>query len=191
MKLEELFEAARPQPAPRDEVIKVMKSMANQKVVWRGFKARLTAFAKIDNERSGFYGALSPIASTIMKKLNVKHPAFGTFQYSAAVQFGHPGIMVPIQPFRALQSETITDLLHARGAGPGAIDSYSERMDLQNSEIIFDIKEYYMVSINFAIKQLWDPEDFMGNKLHKQIQEVVEGIKTYQDVIDVLSKPMQ
>jgi len=188
MKLQELFEAVRPQPAPRDEVIKVMQSMANQKVVWRGFNARMTAFSKINNERSGFYGALSPIAREIVKRLNIKYPAFGTFQYASAVQFGHPGIMVPIKPFRAMQSETITDLLHAHGAGAGAIDSYSERMDLEKSEIIFDIKEYYMVSINFAIKQLWDPEDYMGNKLHKRIQEVVEGIKTYQDVIDILTK---
>jgi hypothetical protein len=188
MKLQELLEKVGAQPVDKNVVIKAMQPIANEKIVWRGMHGRRTAYSKVNNERSGFYGGLSPIATQIMKKLKIVNPAFGTKEYAMAGMFGPVSIMIPIKPFRALQSETITDLLHAHGAGPGAIDSYSERMDLKRSEIIFDIKEYYMLNINFAIKQLWDPDDFYEHKIHKQIKEAIEGIKTYQDVIDILTK---
>jgi len=179
-----------PTPVDKEEIIRALKPFANQRVIWRGMNGsgKMTMYSKMNNERSGFYGGLDALASSIVEKLGIKNPAFGTLKYGMALQFGDPKVMIPIKPYRAFQSETITDLLHARGDGPGAIESYKERMDLDGSEIVFDIKEYYMVSPYYALKQVIDPDDFSENRLHKSIQTAIEGIKTYQDVIDLLTK---
>ena len=45
-----------------------------------------------------------------------------------------------------------------------------------------------MISIAFAIEHKMDPEGFAAGKLSKQIKAAVESIKTYQDVINVLTE---
>lgn len=191
MKLSEILtEKIGPTPVDKEEILRAMKPFANQKVVWRGMDSggKMTIYSKMNNERGGFYGSLDASASTIIRKLGVTNPAFGTLKYGMATMFGDPKIMVPIKPFRALQSESITDLLHAKGrTGDVAIASYKERMDLGSSEIVFDIKEYYMLNLYYALKQIIDPDDFSEGRLHKYIQPAIEGVKTYRDVINLLT----
>jgi hypothetical protein len=175
-------------PVSLDEVIKAMQPIADQKVVWRGMSGG-TMYSKVNNERSGFYGGIDDQARNIMKGLEVMHPAFGAFSLSKVLQFGTPNIMIPIQPYKAMQSAKLRDLVYKSDLDTNdLVDSYSERMDLEDSEIVFDIKEYYMISIAFAIEQAWDPDGFASGKLGPRIKQAVKSIKTYQDVIDILTE---
>ena len=175
-------------PAPVADIIKTMKSMANQKVIWRGMSGG-TAYAKVINDRGGFYGGIKPEAGQMMKKLKVKNPSFGTYIQDYTVLFGTLKEMIPIKPYRALQSETITDLVSSHySASDLAAASYSERMDLEKSEIVFDIKEYYLIDLSHALKQMWDPDDFAEHRIYPMINKAIKGIKTYQDIIDLLTK---
>ena len=187
MRAQEIMEMGRA-PVSLDEVVKAMQPIANQKVVWRGMSGG-TMYSKVNNERSGFYGGISDQASSVIKGLEVMHPAFGALSLSRVLQFGTPNVMIPIQPYKAMQSKKLVDLVFKSDLDTDDIvDSYSERMDLEHSEIVFDIKEYYMISIAFAIEHKMDPEGFAAGKLSKQIKAAVESIKTYQDVINVLTE---
>lgn len=176
-------------PVGLADIINAMKPIANQKVVWRGMSAKgQTAYSKINNERSGFYGGISDQASDVMKGLKVMNPAFGAYSQSKAEFFGSLNAMIPIQPYRAMQSDKLEDLVYKSDLdSKDLVDSYSERMDLEDSEIVFDIKEYYLLSISFALQMLWDPDDFSGGKLRPKIKETIKGIKTYQDIIDIFT----
>ena len=176
------------EPAPVEDIIKTMKSMANQKVIWRGMTGG-TAYAKVINDRGGFYGAIAPEARQMMKLLKIKNPSFGTLSQGYTTLFGTLKAMIPIKPYRALQSETIKDLVSSYFiASDLEAQSYLERMDLEHSEIIFDIKEYYLIDLSHALRQLWDPDDFAEHRIYPMINKAIKGIKTYQDIIDILLK---
>jgi len=171
-----------------DIIIKAMMPIRDKKVIWRGMDGRHSA-TKVINDRSGFYGGIDGQADQIIKKLNIKNPAFGTFSHDKASFFGTLSVMVPLQPYKAMQSAKLVDLMHDSDINPDElVDSYSERMDLTNSEIIFDIKEYYLVDINTALYYKLDPDQMMGqSRLYPHINKLIDNIVTYQDVIKSLT----
>lgn len=175
-------------PVPFEEILKAIQPIASRKIVWRGMSGG-TVYQKVNNERSGFYGGIDDRAAGVVRGLNIKHPSFGSYSKSLTIQFGSLNVMVPIQPYRAMQSEKLTDLMHKSDLDTSElVDTYSERMDLELSEVVFDIKEYYLIGIEHALRIKMDPDDFAGHRLYKPIKKIVDGLKTYQDVIDVLSE---
>lgn len=178
-------------PVPVAEIIKAMLPIASQKIIWRGMSSG-TVYQKVTNNRGGFYGGIKDEAVAVVRSLGIKNPAFGSLSAMKTFQFGSLNVMIPIQPFRALQSEELIDLVYTyAGTSDEIAATYKERMDLDGSEIVFDIAEYYLIGINSAIAMLMDPEGFMGGKIYSYAKKEIESLKTYQDVIDVLTKDRQ
>ena len=175
------------QPAPLEEIIKAMQPMAAQKIIWRGMTGG-TVYQKVTNNRSGFYGGIKDEAAAVIRALGIKNPAFASLSPMKTMQFGSLNVMIPIQPFRALQSEELADVVYTyAGSAEDVAATYKERMDFEDSEIIFDIAEYYLIGIEHAIKMIVDPDDFDHRSRQYAVKKARE-LKTYQDVIDILTK---
>ena len=174
-------------PVPREEIIKAMQPMAAQKIIWRGMTGG-TVYQKVINNRSGFYGGIKPEAAAVIRELGIKHPAFASLSPMRTTQFGSLTVMVPIPPFRALQSEELEDIVYTyAGSAKDVANTYKERSDFEGSEIIFDIAEYYLIGIEHAIQMIVDPDDFDHRSRQYAVKKARE-LKTYQDVINILAK---
>jgi hypothetical protein len=163
-----------------DEAKKLMK----YDIVYRGFGngKTMAGVAFVENDRNSFYGSLDDNASKLLKEIGVKNPAFGARSKEKASIFGAVYTMVPKGKFTALQSSIHDDLVSGfRDKEVTDKDikdiasSYKKTLsNINDSEIIFDTKEYYLLEMNYLLREL-----DKGNKFQKHTGE---SIKTYADL---------
>jgi hypothetical protein len=133
-----------------------MRHFLNADIVWRGFHSKHSGnVIKITNSRSSFKGAMDDTVMKILDRLHIKAPVFCSLNKNKTVLFGNPLAFIPIGPFTAYSSPKVDDLLVAAKnikdpiALNNLVTSYKTTASMASfqskDEIIFDVKEYYLV----------------------------------------------
>ena len=175
--------------ASSKDLLPLIKALGTKRLVWRGMSGTQN-LAKVDNsDKVGFRGGLKDSSREIMKHLGIKNPSFASLSYGTARFFGAPSIMIPVAPFKAYQSEKVRDMASDFEVSPREIsDTYNERMDLDGVEIVFDIQTYYMVSPQFMIRSILDPDDFAGSRLNNLVLDKIDQLGTYADLAILMAE---
>ena len=177
-----------------EDILKEMKRLGKAELIYRGFNtdARQGGATYVKNNRSNFYGSIDPNAKALMKELDIKNPAFGAREELKARMFGTTWIFVPKGKFKAWQSESHVDLLSGFPKDvdhdiEAIADTYVNTLkNINPHEIIFDTKEYYLISINWLLEEIdkgnrfqkYKPKDVKNyNDLYNAIKSVVSFMK--------------
>ena len=172
-----------------ENIMTEAKKLGNNKVILRGHgnKGSMGGVLLVTNDRDGFYGMMNPNAVSLIKEIGIRHITFGARQRIKAKMFGYVYIIVPKGDFKAFQSKEHSDVLAAfktfEPADPIEIQkiakTYTETLDdINDMEILFDTKEYYLIDIDWILKEI-----DKGNKFQKYKAGTVN---TYADLADAL-----
>lgn len=164
------------------------KKLGNKDLIFRGHKASMMGgVLLVTNDRKGFHGMQNPNSVALLKELGVENPTFGARLKIKAKMFGDVNIIVPKGHFKAYQSKEFSDLLAGFRTFEVQPDSEIKRIaktyketldDINDQEIIFDVKEYYLIDIDYILREL-----DKGNKFQKYKPGTVN---TYAELTEAL-----
>lgn len=164
------------------------KKLGNTDLIFRGHNASfMGGVLLVTNNRTGFHGMQNPNSIALLKELGIKNPTFGARLKAKAKMFGTVNIFVPKGQFKAFQSPEFSDVLAGFKSFEVQDDSYIKKIaktyketldDVNDQEIIFDIKEYYLIDIDWILKEL-----DKGNKFQKYKPGTVN---TYYELSEAL-----
>jgi len=166
------------------EIVDASKKLGTTSIIYRGFSTSgAGGMMKVTNEREGFYGSLDDNAKQLLKQLGVKNPYFATRSKLKAGMFGSVYILVPSGKFSAYQSKSHSDLLSGFRDTDDDINTIAKTYQktlksVNDMEIIFDGKEYYLIDIGWVLNNI-----DRGNKFQKFTKD---KINTYKDLYNAL-----
>ena len=171
-----------------ESIMEESKKLGNKDLIFRGHKANMMGgVLLVTNDRKGFHGMQNPNSVALLKELGVENPTFGARLKIKAKMFGDVNIIVPKGHFKAYQSSEFSDLLAGFRTFEVQPDSEIKRIaktyketldDINDQEIIFDVKEYYLIDIDYILREL-----DRGNKFQKYKPGTVN---TYAELTEAL-----
>lgn len=164
------------------------KKLGNKDLIFRGHNASfMGGVLLVTNNRTGFHGMQNPNSIALLKELGIENPTFGARLKAKAKMFGTVNIIVPKGNFKSFQSPEFSDVLAGFKSFEVQDDSYIKKIaktykdtldDVNDQEIIFDVKEYYLIDIDWILREL-----DKGNKFQKYKPGTVN---TYSELTDAL-----
>ena len=185
-----------------EDVIVSAKKLRGLDLIWRGFnppKRKRGHILKITEDRESTRGTaeyeksvsggkILELVDRLKAKWDFNSPVvtFTTFDKTKAQFFGQPYIFIPKDPFSAYQNPDIDDLLvdGKNIENPISTAENYEKVPIGETddsrkprEVLFDSKEYYLISLDFIISLL--PGKLKPSKFPQNYFQAVDVLRKW------------